>query len=100
MGVEHATETGWKVGAAFGYDDLGEMRFDHDRARADGDAVHGGVAVAKSFGDRGQGVASVSLSGGVQTVELIRSQSVFVTAIGTSNYKTDYYGTTGTQLQF
>jgi hypothetical protein len=94
MGIEWRVESGWKVGAAFGYEDLGTMRYDSGRAQAKGEAVHGGIAVAKSFGDRDQGMASVSLTGGLQTVDLSRRQAIFVNATGTSHYKTDYLGTT------
>ena len=92
IGIEYAFEDGWKVGTAFGYDDLGDIRFDGDRAAGSGEAVHGGLALAKSFGDREQGTASLALTGGVQTVDQSRRQSVFVSAIGTSHYQTDYIG--------
>ena len=94
MGVELPIAGGWKVGAAFGYDDLGDMRYDTDRATADGEAVHGGVALAKNFGDHDQGSASLTLSAGEQTVDLWRRQAVFVSGVGTSHYKTNYMGGT------
>ena len=94
MGVELPLGADWQAGAAFGYDDLGDMRYDNDRAIADGEAVHAGVALARSFGDRGQGTAKLSLTGGLQTVDLTRRQSVFVSAVGSSHYQTDYLGGT------
>lgn len=94
IGVEFPLDPGWKGGAAFGYDDLGDMRYDGDRATADGEAVHGGLALARSFGDRDQGSASLSLTGGLQTVDLSRRQAVFVSGVGSSHYKTDYLGGT------
>lgn len=94
MGVELPIAGGWKAGAAFGFDDLGDMRYDTDRATADGEAIHGGVALAKAFGDRDQGSATISMTGGLQTVDLTRRQAVFVSAVGSSHYKTDYVGAT------
>jgi hypothetical protein len=94
LGVELPMPGGFRAGAAFGYDDLGDMRYDYDRAQADGEAIHGGVALSKSFGARGQGNASIALTGGVQTIDMSRRQVVFVSAIGTSRYKTDYFGGT------
>jgi hypothetical protein len=94
MGVELPFGTGWKVGAAFGYDDLGELRYDQDRATAGGEAVHGGVALAKGFGANGAGQASLALSGGTQSVDMSRRQAVFVNGIGTSHSRTNYVGGT------
>ena len=94
VGVELPLGTDWQVGAALGYDDLGDMRYDIDRSTADGQAVHAGVALAHSFGDRGQGSANLSLTGGLQTVDLTRRQAVFVSAVGSSHYQTDYVGGT------
>ncbi len=94
LGIEKPFGPGWKVGVAFGYDSLGEMRFDGDRAMAHSEGFHGGVALAKTFGSRDQGSAAISITGGIQTVDLSRRQTVFVTGTGTSRYKTDYVGAT------
>jgi len=94
IGVQRGFGPGWTLGAAFGYDDLGDLRYDGDRATADGEAIHGGIALGKRFGTADAGSASISLTGGVQTVDLARRQSIFVTAVGRSHYKTDYLGGT------
>lgn len=94
IGVEMPFGEGWKLGVALGYDDLGNMRYDGDRATADGNAVHGGLALARTFGDRDQGSASLAITGGIQTVDLSRRQTVFVSGMGRTHYKTDYVGAT------
>ena len=93
-GVEVPVGADWTIGAALGFDDLGEMRFDGDRAFADGEAIHGGIAVGRSFGAQGAGSARLALTGGVQSTDMTRQQSVFVSSVGNSHYKTDYVGAT------
>jgi len=92
IGLQRGIGSGWTAGVSLGYDDLGGLRYDGDRAIGDGEAVHGGIAVAKKFGAADAGIASLSLSGGIQTIDMTRRQSIFVSATGTSHFKTDYLG--------
>ena len=94
IGVQRGFGMGWTVGAAFGYDYLGDLRYDGNRSTANGEAVHGGVALGKRFGVADAGLASLSLTGGIQTIDLTRNQSIFVSAVGRSHFKTDYLGGT------
>ena len=94
LGYQRSLGAGWTAGVSIGYDDLDGLRYDFNRATGDGEGLHGGLAVAKRFGPSGAGIASFSLSGGVQTIDLQRRQSVFVSGTGISHYQTDYMGGT------
>jgi hypothetical protein len=89
-GVDQPLGNGFGIAAAFGYDELGDLRFDDGRAKADGNGIHGGIGVRKLFGPAGAGSASVTLSAGQQKNNLTRNQTIFVTGQGLSNYTTSY----------
>jgi hypothetical protein len=89
-GVDQPLGDDFSIAAAFGYDELGTLRFDDGRALGDGNGIHGGIGVRKLFGTAGAGSASLTLSAGSQTNDLSRSQTIFVTGQGRSHFTTSY----------
>jgi hypothetical protein len=90
VGVDQPLGNDFSVAAAFGYDELGKLRFDDGRAKADGNGIHGGIGVRKLFGAAGAGSASLTLSAGRQKNDLSRNQTIFVSGLGRSHYTTSY----------
>jgi uncharacterized protein with beta-barrel porin domain len=90
-GAAMALEGGWSLGAALGYDSLGDLTVDNDRATGDdGDAVHVGVGVGKTFGPDARGSAGLNLAAGWQSVRMERRQDIFEPLIGTSRVRSHY----------
>ncbi|HTM95724.1 MAG TPA: autotransporter outer membrane beta-barrel domain-containing protein, partial [Croceibacterium sp.] len=56
----------------------------------DGDALHVGLGVGKTFGADGRGSAGLNLAAGWQKQTMVRRQDIFEPAFGTSRIKTDY----------
>ncbi|GAA4035634.1 hypothetical protein GCM10022281_15070 [Sphingomonas rosea] len=94
MGYQHGLGNGWTAGISLGFDDSGRFNYAGDRAEGSAEGFHLGVAASRRFGKNDAALASVALSGGIQTVDLTRRQSIFVSRTGVSHYKTDYLGGT------
>jgi hypothetical protein len=91
IGGAAGLDGGWSLGGAFGYDSLGKVRFGDGRAVGDdGEALHVGVGVGKTFGADGRGSAGLNLAAGWQKQTMVRTQDIFGPALGTSRVKSDY----------
>lgn len=90
LGGALAAGHGWSVGVAGGFDDLGRLTAGNGRFSGnDGQGFHLGLGVGKRFaGDRGQ--AQFGLSGGQQSMDATRSQTVFTTGLGRTTVRTGY----------
>jgi len=91
IGAAAGLGDGWSVGGAFGLDSLGKLTFDGQRAEGDdGEALHVGLGVGKTFGADGRGSAGINLAAGWQNQGMARVQDVFEPAVGTWRLKSDY----------
>jgi hypothetical protein len=83
--------SGFSLGGAFGYDTLGDLRFDNTRAVGDdGETVHVGLGLGKVFGPDGRGSAGLNIAAGWQKMTMVRMQDVFEPLTGTSRVRSDH----------
>ena len=87
-GFEQPMGSGWMLGGALGYDDLGHNFVDAGRAMFEGDGFHGGLGLRQTAPDGGQ--MGVSISAGWQSNETIRLSNVFELLQGESSNDTGY----------
>jgi hypothetical protein len=85
---------GLQLGAAVGVDDIGHLAADGARGIGDATGLHAGLGLRKLLGAAGNGSASIVVSVGKQRNHMTRSQSVFVSGTGRSQYTIDYAGVT------
>ena len=91
IGAAVGLQGGWSLGAAFGYDALGDLTVDGDRAAGDdGEGVHVGVGVGKTFGPAARGSVGLNLAAGWQSVRMERRQDIFELLVGTSRVRSHY----------
>jgi hypothetical protein len=90
-GAAIAVADGWSLGAALGYDSLGDLTVGNHRATGDdGEAIHVGVGVTKAFGPEARGSAGLNLAAGWQSMRMERRQDIFEPLVGTSRVRSHY----------
>jgi len=89
-GLEQPLGNGFGLAAAIGYDALADLRFNSGQAKSDGNGLHGGIGLRKLFGPNSAGSISITASAGRQKNDAKRNQTIFVSGVGRSHYKTSY----------
>ncbi len=87
-GFERPIGGDWMLGGALGYDTLGTLHIDHDRATSSGDGVHAGLGARYAPGTGPQ--LAVSLTGGWQWNHTARGMNIFGPRIGTADQSSSY----------
>ena len=83
---------GLQIGAAIGFDDLGDIDADNGRtAGTNGTGFHAGLGIGKRFADN-RGEATFALVAGDQSFKTTRFQNIFEPGFGTTKIRTDYWG--------